>query len=76
MKLLTSGDVARICGVAPRTVSKWCDSGKLKSFRIPGSLHRRIVPEDLLAFLKENGMPIRPADGEDLWNRLVARSAK
>ena len=40
--VLTTGDVAKICNVAPRTVSKWFDSGQLKGYRIPGSKDRRI----------------------------------
>ncbi|MFM7043497.1 MAG: response regulator, partial [Planctomycetaceae bacterium] len=27
MKVFTTGQVAKICKVAPRTVSKWFDSG-------------------------------------------------
>ena len=30
--VLTTGDVARICSVAPRTVSKWFDMGLLKGY--------------------------------------------
>lgn len=33
----TTGEVARICQVAPRTVSKWFDTGRLKGYRIAGS---------------------------------------
>ena len=36
-EVLTTGEVAKICNVAPRTVSKWFDSGSLKGYRIPGS---------------------------------------
>lgn len=53
----TTGEVARICHVAPRTVSKWVDSGQLRGYRIPGSRDRRIPLEHLLAFLRANGMP-------------------
>ena len=35
MKVFTTGQVAKICKVAPRTVSKWFDSGRLK--RLPDS---------------------------------------
>ena len=35
MKVFTTGQVAKICKVAPRTVSKWFDSGRLKGYRIP-----------------------------------------
>ena len=35
--VLTTGEVAEICKVAPRTVSKWFDSGELEGYRISGS---------------------------------------
>src|SRR4051812_28109101 len=38
--VLTTGEVAKICNVAPRTVSKWFDSGALHGYRIPGSKDR------------------------------------
>jgi PleD family two-component response regulator len=44
--------------VAPRTVSKWFDSGRLRGYRIPGSQDRRIPREYLIKFLKEHGMPL------------------
>lgn len=52
----TTGQVAKLCKVAPRQVSKWFDSGRLKGFRIPGSQDRRIPHEYLLRFLKSNNM--------------------
>ena len=55
--VLTTGDVARICNVAPRTVSKWFDSGQLRGYRIPGSKDRRIPAEQLLLFMKTHGIP-------------------
>jgi excisionase family DNA binding protein len=55
--VLTTGDVARICNVAPRTVSKWFDSGQLKGYRIPGSKDRRIPLNELIRFMKANNMP-------------------
>ena len=48
--VLTTGDVAKICNVAPRTVSKWFDSGKLRGYRIPGSKDRRIPLNELIRF--------------------------
>jgi excisionase family DNA binding protein len=56
--VLTTGDVAKICNVAPRTVSKWFDSGQLKGYRIPGSKDRRIPLNELLRFMKQNDMPL------------------
>ena len=55
--VLTTGDVARICHVAPRTVSKWFDKGQLKGYRIPGSRDRRIPVSELVRFMKLHNMP-------------------
>jgi len=55
--VLTTGDVARICNVAPRTVSKWFDSGQLKGYRIPSSKDRRIPVSELVRFMKVHNMP-------------------
>jgi excisionase family DNA binding protein len=56
--VLTTGDVARICNVAPRTVSKWFDTGKLRGYRIPGSKDRRIPLQQLVRFMKMHGIPL------------------
>lgn len=61
--VLTTGDVAKACHVAPRTVSKWFDSGDLRGYRIPGSRDRRIPREQLLAFMRANGIPLEGLDG-------------
>jgi excisionase family DNA binding protein len=55
--VLTTGDVAKICHVAPRTVSKWFDNGQLKGYRIPGSKDRRIPVSELIRFMKMHNMP-------------------
>jgi ActR/RegA family two-component response regulator len=55
--VLTTGQVARICRVAPRTVSKWFDRGQLTGYKIPGSRDRRIPVRQLVSFMKEHGMP-------------------
>lgn len=56
--ILTTGEVAKICNVAPRTVSKWFDNGQLRGYRIPGSRDRRIPLEQLMRFMKAHGMPV------------------
>jgi len=61
--VLTTGQVARICHVAARTVTKWFDTGKLHGYRIPGSRDRRIPMDQLVAFMKENGMPMDALNG-------------
>lgn len=56
--VLTTGEVSKICSVAPRTVSKWFDSGALHGYRIPGSKDRRIPLNQLIRFMKHHGMPL------------------
>jgi excisionase family DNA binding protein len=56
--VLTTGEVAKICNVASRTVSKWFDSGQLRGYRIPGSKDRRIPVSNLVKFMKSHGIPM------------------
>lgn len=64
----TTGQIARMLSVAPRTVSKWFDAGLLRGHRIPGSSYRvpgsggdrRIRRDDLLEFLHRHGMHVPP----------------
>ena len=56
--ILTTGEVAKICNVAPRTVSKWFDSGQLRGYRIPGSKDRRIPLAALIRFMKAHNIPM------------------
>lgn len=57
-EVYTTGEVAKICNVAPRTVSKWFDSGQLKGYRIPGSRDRRIPASELQRFMRQHGIPM------------------
>ncbi len=57
-EVLTTGEVASLCKVAPRTVSKWFDSGRLKGYRIPGSKDRRIPLDQLIRFMKTHNIPL------------------
>lgn len=50
-KLLTSGEVAAMWKVDPKTVSRWANSGRLPSIRTPGG-HRRFRESVVLALLK------------------------
>ena len=60
--VLTTGEVAKICNVAPRTVSKWFDAGQLRGYRIPGSKDRRIPLDHLVRFMRLHGMPLNGLD--------------
>jgi excisionase family DNA binding protein len=57
-RVLTTGEVAKLCNVAPRTVSKWFDSGQLQGYRIPGGKDRRIPLEQLIRFMRAHGIPL------------------
>ena len=57
-EVFTTGEVAKLCNVAPRTVSKWFDSGKLSGYRIPGSKDRRIPMDALVRFMSEHQIPM------------------
>lgn len=52
-QMFTTGHVADLVGVAPRTATKWIDSGIIKGHRLPGSKDRRVLRVDLVAFLVE-----------------------
>jgi len=56
-KSFTTSAVARMLGVAIQSVSNWIDAGQLRAGRTPGG-HRRIEPEDLLDFLRKQGLAI------------------
>jgi excisionase family DNA binding protein len=61
-EVFTTGEVAQICKVSQQTVIRCFDSGKLKGFRVPGSRFRRIPRESLVAFMKENRIPLDQLD--------------
>lgn len=48
--------------MAPRTVSKWFDTGQLRGYRIPGSKDRRIPVQALIRFMKAHGIPLGGLD--------------
>ena len=56
-KLLTTGQVAKLCGFSPSAVLQWINAGKLPAYSSPGGRHR-VAPGDLLEFLDEHGMHI------------------
>ena len=56
--IFTTGQVAKLCNVAPRTVAKWFDSGLLKGYRIPGSKDRRVPAPELVRFMRNHDIPL------------------
>jgi len=69
IKVLTTGEAAKHCGVNFRTVIRWIERGKLKAYKLPGRGDHRIQVEDFVEFLRENQMPV-PAELEGL-NRSI-----
>lgn len=56
--VFSTGEIATITKVSCRTAAKWIDAGRLKGYRIPGSEDRRVGREELIRFLRDNGMPL------------------
>lgn len=73
-EILTTGQVARICKVAPRTVTKWFDTGQLRGYRIPGSRDRRIPLAQLVRFMKAHGIPLEGVETGEI--RLLVADAE
>jgi DNA-binding transcriptional MerR regulator len=55
--VFSTGEVAAICRVAPRTVAHWVDRGDLAGYRLPASKDRRVTREELVRFMTAAGMP-------------------
>lgn len=49
---LSTGEAAKLFGVAPRTMRDWCDNGKIPFWRSPSG-RRRISCQVVDAMLKE-----------------------
>lgn len=58
---LTTGEIAKHCGVNLRTVARWIERGHLKAYQLPGRGDNRVEPKDFLEFLSRNGMPVPEA---------------
>jgi excisionase family DNA binding protein len=59
----STSEVATYCHVTADTIRKWAEAGRISVFKTPGG-HRRIRRDDLVGFMRENGIPIH----EDLKN--------
>jgi len=51
-QFFTTGQIAKLVGVAMRTVTKWIDSGALEGYRLPMSTDRRVRRAELVRFLR------------------------
>jgi excisionase family DNA binding protein len=55
---LTTGEVAKFCGVNFRTVIRWIERGHLQAYKLPGRGDNRIPVSGFVEFLKDNHMPV------------------
>ena len=60
--VFTTGEAADVCKVSQQTIIRCFDSGRLKGFRVPGSRFRRIPRDALIAFMKDNNIPVDALD--------------
>jgi excisionase family DNA binding protein len=69
-QILTTGEIAKYCGVNFRTVIRWIERGRLEAYQLPGRGDNRVTVEDFIEFLKENHMPI-PEDFSQRERRVL-----
>jgi excisionase family DNA binding protein len=55
-EVYTTGQVAVLFGVSPKTATKWIDSGALPGYRVPSSRFRRVRRRDLEVFMAKHGV--------------------
>lgn len=72
-KALTTGEIAKVCGVNFRTVIRWIEKGYIKAYKLPGRGDNRVKVEDFVSFLEANDMPVPEAY---LTNSESKRAAK
>ena len=56
-RFLTTGEIAKICEVSPKTVIAWIERKQLQSFRI-GKGPRKVTLSDLFDFLVSRNFPV------------------
>lgn len=62
-KVFTTGEAAALCKVSQQTIIRCFDSGRLVGFRVPGSKFRRIPRDELIRFMRANGIPTDILEG-------------
>lgn len=70
LQIFTTGQIARVCGVAPRTVTVWFDKELLVGYRVPGTRtktsgdsDRKVERRELADFMVRHGLPIKRLTG-------------
>lgn len=62
-RIFTTGEAAGVCKVSQQTIIRCFDAGRLGGFRVPGSKFRRIPREELIKFMRANGIPTDALEG-------------
>jgi len=57
-KVLTTGEIAKYCGVNFRTVIRWIQKGHLRAYKLPGRGDHRVEIYDFITFLTDFKMPV------------------
>ncbi len=55
---LTTGEVAKYCGVNHRTVLRWIKLGFIEAFQLPGRGDNRVPVHECIRFLQSHDIPI------------------
>ncbi|MDD5339553.1 MAG: helix-turn-helix domain-containing protein [Dehalococcoidales bacterium] len=55
---MTTGAVARYCGVSKVTVLRWIEKGNLDAFRLPSG-QNRIHRDNFIAFAEKHNIPLK-----------------
>jgi hypothetical protein len=56
--VFTTGDVASICKCSHDTVKRWLESQQLRGYRLTPQGQWRVLPDDLVRFIEQQGFPI------------------
>lgn len=57
-RALTTGEIAKFCGVNFRTVIRWIEKGYMSAYKLPGRGDNRVTIDEFLRFLESNNMPV------------------
>jgi two-component system response regulator VicR len=58
---LSTGAIARHCGVSKVTVLRWIEKGELKAFQLPSG-QNRVHSDDFKVFTRKYGIPVMKDD--------------
>ncbi len=72
----TTGEVARICSIAPRTVQKYCEQGLLEMKKSPVTGYRRILRDSLLGFMRKYNIPVTSLESRETKSVFVVDDDK